>query len=117
MKIKKVKERKNELLNRTEYIFSIEHKGCATPSRAEIRKSIASQIGVKKECVVVYRITSKYGMCESIAKVFVYKSPELIPKYIVNKIVNRTKEGENGKGEEGEKKGEEGEKREETSKK
>ena len=66
----------NPLLGRTEIEFSISHPKGATPKRNEVRDAIASELGAKKETVVIDHLSSTFGKPVTRGYCKVYKSVE-----------------------------------------
>jgi small subunit ribosomal protein S24e len=88
MKLKIVSKEKNPLLKRTEVTFSIEHDQTGgTPSRAEVRTQLASQLNTKLEFVYIKHIETKTGTMVAIGEANAYDSAEqaklVEPKHII----------------------------------
>lgn len=75
MEIKIVDEDRNELLSRKEIKFSLVHDG-ETPSRLEVRDSLAAKLDKGNEEVVVHEMNTRFGMNETLGYAKVYESPE-----------------------------------------
>ena len=61
MKIKLIKENKAPLLARKRLTFEIDYPGSKTPSKDEIKKTIATLQKVKEELIAVRHIYQKFG--------------------------------------------------------
>jgi ribosomal protein S24E len=88
MKLKIVSKEKNPLLKRTEVAFSIEHDQTGgTPSRAEVRSQIASQLTTKLELVYIKNLETKTGTMVAVGEANAYDSAEqaklVEPKHIL----------------------------------
>lgn len=76
-----VKEKKNELINRRELEFKIEHIGEGTPNRLDIKKKIAALEGADEKLTIVRKIKTHYGSNIDIGKVHVYENAEDLKYY------------------------------------
>ena len=88
MKLKIVSKEKNPLIKRTEVTFNIEHAQTGgTPSRAEVRTQLATQLKTKLELVYVKNIETKTGTMLAIGEANAYDSVEqaklVEPKHII----------------------------------
>ncbi len=82
-------EKDNKFFKRRELTLLLKHDATATPSKAELVKSLAaSQSVVDESQVVVDYIFTKKGVCESLAKVKI-----LHEKPAVKKEAGEEKEG------------------------
>jgi small subunit ribosomal protein S24e len=88
MEVKITKQQYNPLLKRREIIFEVEHaqtKG--TPTRLEIRDTLAGMLKTSSEAVYVRRVITKAGTMRAIGEANAYDSVEqaklVEPKYIV----------------------------------
>ncbi len=120
MKLEVVEHRKNPLMKREEVLFSVDHGGRATPSRADLLKEVARKVKAKEDLVIIDRIFTSTGDSRSSLRVLVYKKANDIPKGKIEKMKTRMEKKKKPTGEakpEGkpeEKKAEETEVREET---
>jgi small subunit ribosomal protein S24e len=73
-------KKENKLLERTELIFSVEHSGESTPTRDAIRSTIANNMGVQKERVIVDQMETEYGIGLTKGYAKVYESQEGLTK-------------------------------------
>ncbi|OYT26485.1 MAG: 30S ribosomal protein S24 [Thermoprotei archaeon ex4572_64] len=71
-----VDDRKNPLLKRRELKIEIWHVGVSTPTRLDVRKYVASTLGVDENLVFVRKILTGFGLGKSVAEVHVYESIE-----------------------------------------
>jgi small subunit ribosomal protein S24e len=88
MEVKITKQQYNPLLKRREIIFEVEHaqtKG--TPTRLEIRDTLAGMLKTSSEAVYVRRVITKAGTMRAIGEANAYDSVEqaklVEPKYII----------------------------------
>jgi ribosomal protein S24E len=86
MELKIKEEEYNALLKRKEIQAEVEHDRAGTPSRADLRKAVASKYGVKPESVYVVEVQAKTGSQNASCRVQVYDNREsaerIVPKYI-----------------------------------
>ena len=80
MKFQIENKSENKLLERTELEFTVEHQGESTPTRDAIRSTIASQMSVQKETIIVDRMETEYGTGITKGYAKVYDSPEAVAK-------------------------------------
>ncbi len=80
MKFQTENKSENKLLERTELVFSVEHPGESTPTRDAIRSTIASQMGVQKERIIVDKMETEYGIGLTKGYAKVYDSQEALTK-------------------------------------
>jgi small subunit ribosomal protein S24e len=84
-----VLERYNRLIGRREITLQINHMLKPTPSRLQVRLSVAKAYGVDIERVYVRSIRTEYGRGVSRAEVHIYDSVERAlafePKHIVER--------------------------------
>lgn len=109
MEIKIVDEDRNELLSRKEIKFSLVHDG-ETPSRLEVRDSLAAKLDKGNEEVVVHEMNTRFGMNETLGYAKVYESPESAEEIEEEYMLERnraTETGEEPEPEAGEDEGEE----------
>ena len=83
----KIKQDKyNPLLKRKEVSLEIDHDGQGTPSRAELRKAVASKYNTKQENVYVIEMETGTGTQSAISGVEVYDDAQsalqTVPKHI-----------------------------------
>ncbi|RLE42154.1 hypothetical protein DRJ48_04165 [Candidatus Woesearchaeota archaeon] len=86
MKVTISEERKNPLMNRTEYIGEI-HFEAATPPRYEMKLAIAKHLKVNPELVIVKKVRNVFGEKRVLFKAHVYKSLKELEK--VSKVLIR----------------------------
>jgi ribosomal protein S24E len=86
MELKVRHEEYNALLKRKEVRAEIEHDGAGTPSRVDLRKSIASKYGAKPESVYVINVETGTGTQSALCEAQVYDDPQsalrTVPKHI-----------------------------------
>jgi len=76
MKIEITTQKKNPLQKRTEVYFNIDHVGETTPGRNAVAEDIAKKTKSKRDCVVIDKIESNYGIGKSKGYAKVYDSKE-----------------------------------------
>lgn len=97
MKIKILTKKHNPLLKRREISFEVEHsdEGC-TPSRLELRNSLANMLKIKSDLLFVERLGTRTGTTISIGEAHTYESPNqailVEPEHIVTRNTFRTAE-------------------------
>jgi ribosomal protein S24E len=89
MKMEAKERKKNAPMKREEVMFSVNHEGKATPSRADLLKEVASKLKVKDELLIIDKIFSTSGKSESEVTVLVYKKKDDIPKGKLEKMKRR----------------------------
>lgn len=86
MEFKVTHEDYNALLKRKEISAEVDHDKAGTPSRAEIRKAVASKYGAKVETVYVIDVQTKTGTQGAVCEVQVYDDQEAaqktVPRYV-----------------------------------
>lgn len=95
MDIKIVDEDRNELLNRKEIKFSLVHDE-ETPSRLEVRDSLAAKLDKANEEVVVHEMNTRFGMNETLGYAKVYESPESAEEVEEDYMLERNRASEAG---------------------
>lgn len=95
MEIKIVDEEQNELLNRKEIRFSVVHDG-ETPSRLEVRDSLAAKLDRGGDEVVVHEMNTRFGMNETLGYAKVYESPDSAEDVEEDYMIERNREGSGG---------------------
>jgi len=88
MKLKIVSKEHNPLLKRIEVCFKVEHdEAGGTPTRAEVKMELASQLKTQAELVYIKRMETKTGTLVAVGEANVYDNAEqaklLEPKYII----------------------------------
>jgi len=97
VKIEITEQRRNELLKRLEVKFRIDHEKSGTPTRIQVKQSLASTLDVDEERVYIKKIETKTGTTTAFGEANIYDSPSqaeyVEPEHII--IRNRPKkEGE-----------------------
>jgi len=88
MKLKIVSKEQNPLMKRNEVTFSVEHAQTGgTPTRAEVRKQLATLLKTKLELVYVKQLETKTGTMVAVGEANAYDSIEqaklMEPKHII----------------------------------
>ncbi len=99
MKIKVTTKNRNPLLKRTEVAFEVEHgETGGTPSRLEVRKSLADALKAKLELVYVKRVETRTGANTALGEANVYENVEqaklVEPEHIVTRNAPPTEKPE-----------------------
>jgi ribosomal protein S24E len=89
MKMEIIKDKKNPAMKRDEHLISLEHKGKATPSRAEIMKDVAKLLKTREELIIVDKIISNKGVQSSVVYVLSYRKKDDVPRYKLDKMKAR----------------------------
>lgn len=93
VKLKIINQRRNELLKRLEVKFQIDHEGDGTPTRIQIRRSLAGALDVDEERVYIKKIETRTGTTIALGKANIYDSPSqaeyVEPEHII--LRNRSK--------------------------
>jgi ribosomal protein S24E len=66
-----IEEKVNPFFKRKELTVLLKHEAFATPSKAELVKELVGTQDVQESQVVIEYISTKKGICESIAKVMI----------------------------------------------
>lgn len=81
-----LERKRNPLLAREELVARITFDG-GTPSRVDIRKMLADELGEDQQKIFVRKVTQEYGLTEASATVMIYDTledaSELEPKHVV----------------------------------
>jgi small subunit ribosomal protein S24e len=89
MKIEISEKVENQLLQRTEIKFKVDHSNGPTPKRLDVRAQLAGQLGVPEEVVIIDKLASMYGrqVASGIARVYSSRQglEELEPKYLLQR--------------------------------
>ena len=97
MEIIIIDKKENQVLNRTEVSFKIEHEQEATPSREVVIAKVAAMLNAETDRTILKEIKSHFGVQESAGKVNLYYTAEdalkFEPKHILirNKLVEADK--------------------------
>ena len=67
-----IEEEKNQLINRTEIKFRIDHFGKGTPNRLDVKKKIAAMKNVNEKLTIIRKLRTKFGSAYSTGKVYIY---------------------------------------------
>ena len=80
-KVEVLEEKKNELVNRAELEFRIDHFGTGTPNRLEIKKKIAAMKNADEKLTVIRKMKTHYGAAYTTGKVNIYENSEDLQFY------------------------------------
>ena len=88
MKLEIISKKQNPLMKRREVTFRVEHSQTGgTPSRAEVRKQLASLLKTKPELVYVKNMETKRGTMIAVGEANVYETDEqakfVEPKHVI----------------------------------
>ncbi len=93
MKLTLIKELEAPLLARKRLNFEVDYSGSKTPSKEEVKKTIAVLQKVKEELISIRHIYPRFGKCKAKAIVHIYKTLQDLKKY----EPKRKKEGKKAK--------------------
>ena len=79
----------NELLERTELTFKVDHPGEKPPRKDVVRESIANQLNAKKSLVVIHRMKSVFGSQEIQGEAKIYRKAERLQDVERDHILKR----------------------------
>ena len=88
MEIEILKERKNPLLKRKEFFFTIKHEG-ATPRREEARKGLIKKLRSKQNLIVIDWLKTEFGKKETVGYAKIYESEERLREIEREHIIKR----------------------------
>jgi small subunit ribosomal protein S24e len=97
MDIEIVEQEDNSLLHRTEVTFQVVHDD-ASPSRLQVRDSLAAKLDKDAEEVVVHELDTKFGMRKTVGYAKVYESPEDAQEVEQEYMLDRNKITGDGEG-------------------
>jgi ribosomal protein S24E len=80
MSLKIIEHKKNPLMKAEEVKALLEHAGKPTPKREDILPSLESVLKKSGELIVIDKIFTKKGRCESLVRALVYEKKEDVPK-------------------------------------
>lgn len=75
MEVDIIEEEENPMLHRTDVRFEIVHDD-ASPSRLQVRDSLAAKLDKGSDEVVVHKLDTKFGMRHTVGYAKVYESAE-----------------------------------------
>jgi len=81
MNIKLIKEHEAPLLSRKRLNFEIDYSGSKTPSKDDVKKTVASLQKVKEELVAVRHVYPRFGKSQAKIIVHIYKTLQDLKKY------------------------------------
>ncbi len=98
VKVDIIRQKENKVLKRKEVDFRIEHVGGTTPSRADIRATIAAQLDSDPSTVVIRSLATRFGIgvTEGRARIYndVAQAKRVEVDYILKRHEPKKKEGE-----------------------
>jgi len=74
VKLEIIDQRRNELLKRLEVKFRIDHEKSGTPTRIQVRRSLAGALDVDEEKIYIKKIETKTGTTITFGKANIYDS-------------------------------------------
>jgi small subunit ribosomal protein S24e len=101
MDIDIIEEDDNPMLHRTDVRFEVTHED-ATPSRLQVRDSLAAMLNKDAEEVVVHELDTKFGMRKTVGYAKVYDSPQYAQDVEQDHMLERNKIATDGEAEEAE---------------
>ncbi len=89
MEISIISRKENQLVEREELVFLVNHESQGTPSREEIKNKLVAILNVDTEKLFIKKIESEHGSTRSKGTARIYKSLErallVEPNYIVKR--------------------------------
>ncbi len=79
-----IEEKNNPLLKRKEVLVSIDYDGGSTPSKADLQKSLAKDLGVNLESLEITKVLSETGMSKGKAWLKLWEEKK-VPIYTTKK--------------------------------
>jgi len=96
MKLKVLNEKKNQLFNRIESKFEINHNGEKTPSRDEVRSLVSATSGSSESLISINSVNPIFGQGKSFGVAHIYTKKEDLeknePKYILKRSEKKKEE-------------------------
>ena len=86
-----VKEKRNNVIGRIEYVMEVVHVGKGTPSLPNLRSKLAEKLGVDVKRLYIRKLLTEYGIGISKAHVNVYDTPERALQFEPKHIIERNK--------------------------
>lgn len=80
-KVEVLEEKKNELVNRAELEFRIDHFGKGTPNRLDIKKKIAAMKNADEKLTIIRNMKTYYGAAYTTGKVNIYENSKDLQFY------------------------------------
>ncbi len=80
-KVELLEEKKNELINRTEIRFRIDHFGKGTPNRLEIKKKVAAMKNANEGLTIIRNMKTHFGSAYTMGKINIYEDPKDLQFY------------------------------------
>ena len=90
MEIDVISQDENPMLHRTDVRFELTHDD-ATPSRLQVRDSLAAKLDKDSDEVVVHKLDTKYGMRKTVGYAKVYESSEFARDVEQDHMLDRNK--------------------------
>ncbi|WP_254863884.1 30S ribosomal protein S24e [Halovivax gelatinilyticus] len=94
-----IEEVENPMLHRTDVTFELHHDD-ATPSRLQVRDSLAAKLNKDANEVVVRKLDTKFGMRKTVGTAKVYETAEAATDVEQDHMLDRNKIGADAEGEE-----------------
>lgn len=92
MDIDIISEEENPMLHRTDVRFEMTHDD-ASPSRLQVRDSLAAKLDKGSDEVVVHKLDTKYGMRKTVGYAKVYESADFARDVEQDHMLERNKIG------------------------
>ena len=80
--MKKLKETNFPLLNRTEFIYEIDHPNQPTPKREAIKRQLAAELKTSEELINLNKVITSFGSTKIKVIAEVYKTKDDLEKLI-----------------------------------
>ncbi|TFF86392.1 MAG: hypothetical protein EU517_00440 [Promethearchaeota archaeon] len=81
LKVEILEEKKNDLVNRTEVQFRIDHFGKGTPNRLDVKKKVAAMKNANEKLTIIRKMKTYYGSAYTTGKINIYENPNDLQFY------------------------------------
>ncbi|WP_254525076.1 30S ribosomal protein S24e [Natrinema caseinilyticum] len=87
-----ISEEENPMLHRTDVTFELVHED-ATPSRLQVRDSLAAKLNKDADEVVIRKLDTKFGMRKTVGQAKVYDTADFAREVEQDHMLERNKIG------------------------
>ncbi|ELY76420.1 30S ribosomal protein S24e [Natrinema pallidum] len=87
-----ISETENPMLHRTDVTFELVHED-ATPSRLQVRDSLAAKLNKDADEVVIRKLDTKFGMRKTVGQAKVYETDDYAREVEQDHMLERNKIG------------------------
>ena len=81
IEIEILEEKKNPLIERTEYKFKIDHFQQGTPNRLDVKKKLAAMQGADDKMTIIKKLQTYFGTPHLIGTAYIYENVEDLNYY------------------------------------